>query len=949
MSSSGQDGPSKSSGWWTVVLAVAALAAGIALYHGFAPRSLDIVGIELSGRHQPWPLPAGTTRAVWWDFAFIAGYGSALLLGIRTLAWILPADSRHPLPLALGCALMTIGADLSENAFLLIAGYRGGSSNWLTGALLEAASTAAVLKFCTLVPAAAGALAGLVITICRLLSRPPVSVEHPRFSPARPVEGDPVDSERPFAIAADDATRWRNGYHVPGLEETDLLRKANKPVVGICLSGGGIRAAAVAMGAMQSLRDKLIKAHFLVSVSGGGYTAGALQQAITTAGPANPLGAALHDPATAFGFGGVEEDHVRRHSSYLADTTPRLMLALAMIVRHLLLTLVLLFGPAVALGIAGGWFYARVPVTDLSGIEIRAYQPRRDSAASHKFDTAFPDLRLGALIALGLAALVALLCWLNSERSAARGADPRWVRQRLRYAVLSRQFSMVAAAVAVLAIVAPSLAWVAAWLFDQAGGIAPVAIGGPVGTVLFTYLTSLAVLVWRKKKWIGAQVSGLFGRTKSGGVAAAVPSGPLQLVLVFAALLVLAASWLLLFAGLILTDGDRSALYTGAGVTVLVFVLGGIVDETTLSMHPFYRARLASAFAVRTIRREQDGQLVALAYPSAERTTLSRYGVQPPGRDFPRVIFAATANLTGEERTPPGLNAVSYTFNGDWVGGPDVGWVRTKDLEQVSPPRLQRDLTVQGAVALSGAAIASSMGKGARWTQVLMAVTGVRLGAWMPNPRFVIEQFSHPPGWQQARLPQVRRLSYLLRELFDLHRHDGPLLHVTDGGHYENLGLVELFRRRCTRIYCIDSSGDSPPTATTFAEALTLARQELGVIVTLDPPWTTEPGSGAPFDPKDPLSALNARLSASPLITGTFRYPAESGADDVVGQLVVAKALLWPELPYQLLSYATNNAVFPHDSTADQWFDDGQYAAYTELGRQLGTLADSTMDQRING
>jgi len=41
-------------------------------------------------------------------------------------------------------------------------------------------------------------------------------------------------------------------------------------------------------------------------------------------------------------------------------------------------------------------------------------------------------------------------------------------------------------------------------------------------------------------------------------------------------------------------------------------------------------------------------------------------------------------------------------------------------------------------------------------------------------------------------------------------------------------------------------------------------------------------------------------------------------------------------MPYELLSYAAQHPVFPHDSTGDQWFDDGQFTAYTQLGRELG-------------
>jgi hypothetical protein len=251
---------------------------------------------------------------------------------------------------------------------------------------------------------------------------------------------------------------------------------------------------------------------------------------------------------------------------------------------------------------------------------------------------------------------------------------------------------------------------------------------------------------------------------------------------------------------------------------------------------------------------------------------------------------------------------------------------------------------VQGAVAISGAAFASAMGRSARWFQVLLAVSGARLGAWLPNPAFVhaAPTSEQHTGWTYPQLPRARRLPYLWREVFGIHAHSDRLLHVTDGGHYDNLGLVELLRRRCNLIYCIDASVDDRPTATTFAQALTLAREELGVRVELNDPWQAEPGSGEPLSPKDPLSVLNPRLVKSPLITGTIHYPEESGLpeDQRTGQLVVAKSLLWRDLPYPLLSYAARNPEFPHDSTGDQFFDDGKFSAYTELGRQLGLLVD---------
>ena len=236
----------------------------------------------------------------------------------------------------------------------------------------------------------------------------------------------------------------------------------------------------------------------------------------------------------------------------------------------------------------------------------------------------------------------------------------------------------------------------------------------------------------------------------------------------------------------------------------------------------------------------------------------------------------------------------------------------------------------------------------------MLAITGARLGAWMPNPGYVqtMRDAAAKDNWTWPRLPRARRLTYLLSEIANVHPHGDRLLEVTDGGHYDNLGLIELLRRRCQTIYCIDGSGDSPPTAATFAEALTRAHDELGVTFTPDPDddlLDLEPGTGAPLDAPT-LKALDARLSKRTVISGTFTYPKEAGLDGWCdARLVFAKALLLDDLPYDLLSYAAKNEVFPHDSTADQWFDAGQFAAYTELGRILGNHAMTQKDHRPTG
>ena len=68
-------------------------------------------------------------------------------------------------------------------------------------------------------------------------------------------------------------------------------------------------------------------------------------------------------------------------------------------------------------------------------------------------------------------------------------------------------------------------------------------------------------------------------------------------------------------------------------------------------------------------------------------------------------------------------------------------------------------------------------------------------------------------------------------------------MYVTDGGHYDNLGLVEALRRGASNIVVLDASGDKADTWFTLGSAMALARSDAGVEIQLDP--TAWPGAGA--------------------------------------------------------------------------------------------------------
>ncbi|GAA1389163.1 hypothetical protein GCM10009639_16560 [Kitasatospora putterlickiae] len=865
--------------------------------------------------------------------------------------------------------LLAGGCDLAEDVLLAIGLGHAGPGPTGGDAPFAAAAAFATVKWLLLPPAGAVAVVVCAATVHRavraLLPRPleeaggdtgagpalippwpVVTARGGRWPPGPRVHG-------PLARHA----RWRNAARVPPGREHARL--------GFCVSGGGIRSACVTLGALQALRPWLKQARYLVAVSGGGYTVGAMQLALSDSAPGGPVRARSGLSAdTVLEPGSPEEDHLRRHSKYLADGAGEWLVALGTLLRGLVAALSLLLATVLVLGLGLSRCYHLVPLADLDGP---------------------PSVRSPALFALaGLLATATTgwLLWLLTFS---------WLGWNTLLPRVLRRFSHGALALAALTAVGvlavPGLAWGAVALQSALAVGARQTGAGISLTVLLSYLALLLGILWHGRRAIeqGAAVLGgvlrgvrRAGLRRPGGLTGRIT----EYLVLWSALTALTAGTLLTFGWAVAT-GHAWPGVLQVLLPLVLLTVGLNLDQTWMGLHPFYRRRLASAFAVRRVvegpaegavegrdggegsdgegsdggDRDGDAAGEVLARPYhffGEQTRLSHYGARRP--DFPQVIFAAAANLSGSARTPPGRRAVSFTFSHDYVGGPDVGYARTDLLERRTRRHIARDLTVQSAMAVSGAAFSSAMGRRSRAYQGLFAVTNARLGTWLPNPAALAPLWAADRDWRYAPQPAVRRLSYQLREACGRYPMDARFLLTTDGGHYENLGLVELLRHGVRTAVCVDASGDSA-FAGALAAAITLAREELGIAITLREPELLVPGSagggGAPGAARDqsPLRGLAARLaerlSARAVVVGDIVYPwpLELGDDDGPpgsarhGTLIVAQAVLTPGMPYELHAYAAADPAFPNDGAGDQWFDHRQFDAYQTLGRYLGEQA----------
>ncbi|MGZ4676744.1 MAG: hypothetical protein ACXV8Y_09465 [Acidimicrobiia bacterium] len=345
---------------------------------------------------------------------------------------------------------------------------------------------------------------------------------------------------------------------------------------------------------------------------------------------------------------------------------------------------------------------------------------------------------------------------------------------------------------------------------------------------------------------------------------------------------------------------------------LIVPLLGG--DLNQWSLHPFYRDRLQSAYAVGPV---PDGGLG----PRDDDRIADLGTVESGGAQQPTLVICAAANVADDRLTPPGRPVVSWTFEHDCVGSrelkrvcPGTGVATPADLAAI-------DGTLGSAwtaVAVSGAAFSPAMGKMTRPERFLFALANLRLGVWYPNPLRL--QSDEDRAWfARHRFP---RPHYLVKEALGIHRPQDRWVYVTDGGHYENLGLVELLRRGCTEIYCFDASGDRPDTFGTIAEAMRLAREQFGVEVTLDP-TLMEPPAGKAISPVG-------------VCAGTIRYV---GDPPVKGWLVVAKLSVPSTAPFDVVDLARTLPKFPSHPTSDQLYTDQKFEAYRALGHHLGDQA----------
>jgi hypothetical protein len=342
------------------------------------------------------------------------------------------------------------------------------------------------------------------------------------------------------------------------------------------------------------------------------------------------------------------------------------------------------------------------------------------------------------------------------------------------------------------------------------------------------------------------------------------------------------------------------------GVAVIALaILCYTVNLNRIGLHYFYRDRILETYLRSEVESTSTSGGMTPFISTMEMRLQDVHGngnvKDGLGNTSPYLLVSAALNLAGSrDLTRKDRKSGYFLFSKYYCGSKQTRYRETKDYLD-GKTQLARALTVSGAAAGTG------MGYQTFFAQsFLAAVFNIRLGQWISNPRTNKKEKAFWP-------------LYILREALGATNERTKLVNVSDGGHTgDNVGIYPLLERRCQVIIASDAEADPAIGFGSFTEALRHAYVDLGVDVDIDLSMIMP-------DPKTGWSQSHCAI-------GRIRYPECPGRPNWI---IYMKNSLTGNEPAPVLNYKRSQPAFPHESTADQFFDDAQFESYRALGDHI--------------
>ena len=393
----------------------------------------------------------------------------------------------------------------------------------------------------------------------------------------------------------------------------------------------------------------------------------------------------------------------------------------------------------------------------------------------------------------------------------------------------------------------------------------------------------------------------------------------------------------------LLTAPAWLVLALGIGLALVGGAVALLVNTNRFSLHAMYRARLIRAYLGASNAERQRNPFTG--FDETDNIGMGELwpnrppAPPPPGKPERRALFhvvnMALNLVQGDRLAWQERKAQSFTVTplhaGSMAMGDAGGYRRTRSDPDVPNSRYGgRDgISLGTAITISGAAASPNMGyNSSPLVTFMMTIFNARLGWWLGNPG--------PAGNDTFYLSSPRfTVRPIVAEAFGLTGRTSPYVYLSDGGHFDNLGLYEMVLRRCHVIVVSDGGCDPECAFGDLGGAIRKIRADLGIPVEFPGGIAIYPRSAEPASLARGVYWAVGRIRYSavdppPPTPDAARAAADREARD--GWLLYLKAAYYGTEPADVYEYAKANPAFPHESTVDQFFSESQFESYRMLG-----------------
>ncbi|NOQ14128.1 MAG: hypothetical protein GQ583_06575 [Methyloprofundus sp.] len=733
-----------------------------------------------------------------------------------------------------------------------------------------------------------------------------------------------LDQEKQYIL------NWRNAP--AGEVSTADQKEPLNDLTGLAFSGGGIRSATFSLGIMQALahHDLLKKFDYLSTVSGGGYIGSAITWLASDKANSEskenadhfgvgkgtfPFGADDPAPDAALEASKNQQNmlrYIRTHGNYLSPGEGiSILSSIGVVLRGTLLNLIVWL-PILALILMLGFKASTEFLQGKTFLWVDFDKPwlkpmlekistAKESLWSDKYLGYELMLQVGvAIIGILVLGVVAYSVFTYFMRARCK-EEKKWLYDLRRWAEKVSPKLMIFAA----------LAFVIASLPLVAIGIGIVAIIVGIGMHLPSFLSSV-------------------NSDKKVPIGIIVPIG----------------AGLFLYGIFVSAFQIAEVVYAGSIFWIYVIILiplitGYCVNLNYISFHRFYRDRLMETFMPDIDEALENSTGAAYGADCAHIQDIS--DIDNPKSPYhiinTNVVLVNSKNFVYKDR-----GGDNFILSPLYCGSNATGWQRTDKY-------MDGQMTLATAVAISGAAANPNSGVGGkgltrnRILSLVMSLLNLRLGYWAHHP------INTPMGIN--KLPNhFRPGAYSFLNAMQLlgFTENRPYLQLSDGGHFENMGVYELVRRRLKLILVCDGGADPDFSFSDFQTTIRRIEDDFGARVVVDD--TASPDHVLPIEPEKPAYPPGAKFAKQGYMIAKITY-----ADASEGKLIYLKTTLIGDkdnsnnkLSFKVKGYKAEHESFPDESTADQFFDEVQFEAYRELGFRIANqmISGSNLRDTLN-